>query len=158
MTRPQEKDYTSHVAYCRALEDYLEMTLTKEKCMFDIEQLTLKQIREIAALVNGTVQQPAVSNAPHPFIGKYVIARCYAAGVHAGTVVSVDGENVILKNSRRLWSWKAKDGVALSGVAQTGVQSGCKIDVVNPEIALMGVCELIPTSEVAKESIDGFKK
>ena len=123
---------------------------------FDIEQLTLKQIREIAALVNGTPVQP--SQAPHPFIGKYVIARCYAAGVHSGTVVSVDGENVILKDSRRLWSWKAKDGVALSGVAQTGVQSGCKIDVVNPEIALTGVCELIPCSAVAKESIDGFKK
>jgi len=123
---------------------------------FDIEQLTLKQIREISALVNGTTVQP--SQVPHPFIGKYVIARCYAAGVHSGTVVSVDGENVILKDSRRLWSWKAKDGVALSGVAQTGVQSGCKIDVVNPEIALTGVCELIPCSTVAKESIDGFKK
>jgi hypothetical protein len=123
---------------------------------FDIEQLTLKQIREIAALVNGTTVQPSQST--HPFIGKYVIARCYAAGVHSGTVVSVDGKNVILKDSRRLWSWKAKNGVALSGVAQTGVQSGCKIDVVNPEIALTGVCELIPCSAVAKESIDGFKK
>jgi hypothetical protein len=126
--------------------------------MFDIEQLTLKQIREIAALVNGTVQQPSANTAPHPFVGKYVIARCYAAGVHAGTVVSVDGENVILKNSRRLWSWEAKDGIALSGVAQMGIQSGSKIDVVNPEIALIGVCELIPASEVARESIDGFKK
>jgi hypothetical protein len=123
---------------------------------FDIENLTLKQLREIAALVNSQTAQP--TQAPHPFVGKYVIARCYSAGVHAGTVVSADGENVILKDSLRLWSWKAKDGVALSGVAQTGVQSGCKIDVLNPEIALTGVCELIPCSAVAKESIDGFKK
>jgi hypothetical protein len=99
-----------------------------------------------------------INKQQHPFIGKYVIARCYSAGVHAGTVDSVDGETVILTDSRRLWSWKAKDGVALSGVAQTGVQSGCKIDVVNPEIYLTGVCELIPCSLVAKESIDGFKK
>ena len=125
--------------------------------MIEIENLTLKQIREIAALVNGTVQQPSQRTA-HPFVGKYVIARCYSAGVHAGTVVSAEGEEVVLKDSRRLWSWKAKDGVALSGVAQTGVQSGCKIDVSNPEIALTGVCELIPCSTVAKESIDGFKK
>jgi hypothetical protein len=123
----------------------------------NIEELTLKQIREIATLVNGTVQQPA-QRAAHPFIGKYVIARCYAAGVHAGTVMSVDGEEVLLKDSRRLWSWKAKDGVALSGVAQTGVQSGCKIDVVNPEIYLTGVCELIPCSVAAKESINDYKK
>jgi hypothetical protein len=122
----------------------------------NIEELTLKQIREIAALVNSA--QPAVNTATHPFVGKYVIARCYAAGVHAGTVVSVDGENVVLKDSRRLWSWKAKDGVALSGVAQAGLQDSCKIDLVNPEIYLTGVCELIPASAVAKESIDGFKK
>jgi hypothetical protein len=124
----------------------------------NIEELTLKQIREIALLVNGTIAQPEPYNTPHPFVGKYVIARCYAAGVHAGTVVSVDGESVILKDSRRLWSWKAKDGVALSGVAQTGVQSGCKIDVVNPEIYLTGVCELIPCSSTAEESINDFKK
>lgn len=132
---------------------------TKETEMnFDIDNLTLGQLKQIAALVNSQIAQPPASTKPHPFVGKYVIARCYAAGVHAGTVVDVDGENVILADSRRLWSWKAKDGVALSGVAQTGVQSGCKIDVVNPEIALTGVCELIPCSEAAKESIDGFKK
>lgn len=119
----------------------------------NIEELTLKQIREIAAMVNGAQALPQ-STATHPFVGKYVIARCYSAGVHAGTVVSVDGENVFLKDSRRLWSWKAKDGVALSGVAQTGVRAGCNIDVVNPEIYLTGVCELIPCSAAAKESID----
>lgn len=122
----------------------------------NIDQMTYGELRQIAALFNAVQAAPAATQA-HPFVGKYVIARCYAAGVHSGTVVSVDGENVILKDSRRLWSWKAKDGVALSGVAQTGVQSGCKIDVVNPEIALTGVCELIPCSVVAKESIDGFK-
>lgn len=124
-----------------------------------IDDMTYGELRQIAELFNGIRPVPAVQNTKaHPFVGKYVIARCYAAGVHAGEVVSVDGENVILKDSRRLWSWKAKDGVALSGVAQTGVQSGCKIDFMNPEIALTGVCELIPATEVAKESINGFKK
>jgi len=121
----------------------------------NIDNLTFGELKKIAAMF-GAAQQ--VTQAQHPFIGKYVIARCYSAGVHAGEVVSVDGENVILKNSRRLWSWKAKDGVALSGVAQNGVQSGGKIDTLNPEIALMGVCELIPCADAAKESIDGGKK
>lgn len=127
----------------------------------NINDLTLGQLKELHELFGaGKFQPPISGNAspPHPFIGKYVIARCYSAGVHAGEVVSVYGENVILRNSRRLWSWKAKDGVALSGVAQTGVQSGCKIDVMNPEIALMGVCELIPCSITSRESIDGFNK
>ncbi len=124
----------------------------------NIDQMTYGELKQIASLFAAT-SAPAMQNPQaHPFVGKYVIARCYAAGVHAGTVVSVNGENVILKDSRRLWSWKAKDGVALSGVAQTGVQSGCKIDVVNPEIYLTGVCELIPCSATAQESIHGFKK
>ena len=122
----------------------------------DINDLTLGQLKEIAAMMNAQIPQPA-QNTTHPFVGKYVIARCYAAGVHVGEVVSAEGENVILKNSRRLWSWKAKDGVALSGVAQNGLKSEGKVDTRNPEIALMGVCELIPCSAIARESIDGFK-
>lgn len=91
----------------------------------------------------------------HPMIGKFCIARCYAAGVHAGTVASVDGENVILTDSYRLWSWKAKDGVALSGVAQNGiVRSGTRIDTMNPEIYITGVCELIPCSDAAIETFN----
>ena len=115
----------------------------------NIDSFTLGELKTIAAIVK---------TAQHPFVGKYVIARCYSAGVHAGFVKHVDGEQVILTDSRRLWSWKAKDGIALSGVAQTGVQSGCKIDVINPEIYLTGVCELIPCSAAAQESIHDFKK
>jgi len=121
----------------------------------NIDNMTYGQLKQIAAMFQGvTTHQPAPV---HPFTGRYVIARCYSAGVHAGEVVSVDGENVILKDSRRLWSWKAKDGVALSGVAQNGLTSEGKVDTLNPEIALTGVCELIPCSAKARESIDGFK-
>lgn len=123
--------------------------------MMNIDNLTYGELKQIAALFGS--QTPAVqANQPNPMVGKYCIARCYAAGVHAGEVVSVDGENVILKNSHRLWSWKAKDGVALSGVAQHGVdRSKCKIDALNSVIYLTGVCELIQCSVVARESING---
>lgn len=97
----------------------------------------------------------------HPFlesmIGRHVIARCSGAGVHAGVLTSAtpDGGSVILTNARRLWRWRAKDGVALSGVAMHGiVPSDSIIDTLVPEIALVGVVELIPTTEAARESID----
>lgn len=118
----------------------------------NIDTLTFGELKQIAALF--TNQQSTQSKENHPFIGKYVIARCYAAGVHAGEVVSVDGENVILRDSRRLWNWKANDGIALSGVAQHGIKSGCKIDVLNPVIYLTGVCELIPCANGVKDSIN----
>lgn len=115
----------------------------------NINELTIGQAKELAALFSAGT--PALNT--HPFIGKYVIARCYSAGVHAGEVVSVDGGNVILKNSTRLWSWKAQDGIALSGVAQHGIKKDSKLDTVNPEIYLVDVCELIPCTEKAKDTI-----
>ena len=115
-----------------------------------IDNLTIGEAKQLAAIF---ATQPA--KAAHPFVGMNVIARCYAAGVHAGEVVSVDGENVILKNSYRLWSWTAVDGIALSGVAQNGVKNGGKIDTKNPLIYLAGVCELIPMTAKAWESING---
>jgi hypothetical protein len=99
--------------------------------------------------------QPA--NIGSGLIGKYVIARCYSAGVHAGKVAAVDGENVVLTDSRRLWSWKAADGIALSGVAQHGIKAGSKLDVVNPIIYLTCVCELIPVADGVEESINAYK-
>lgn len=116
-----------------------------------INEMKVGEVLAIAQLLNGSKQQSI-----HPFVGQYVIARCYAAGVHAGVVESADGENVMLNDSRRLWQWKAKDGIALSGVAQCGLQSG-KVDVVNPRIYLTGVCELIPCTAKSEESIRGAK-
>ena len=116
----------------------------------NIDNLTFGELKQIAAMFAEKQQ----AKKDHPFVGQYVIARCYSAGVHAGEVVSAEGENVILKDSRRLWSWKAKEGIALSGVAQKGVTSDCKIDTLNPLIALTGVCELIPCTLKAKESIN----
>lgn len=123
----------------------------------DIDKLTLGEIKEIAALLPSVTSAPAVvAEQKHPFTGKYVICRCYSAGVHAGELVSQIGDQAILKNSRRLWQWTAKDGVALSGLAVHGLKSG-KIDTVLPELALTGVIETIPCSKAAKDSIHGYK-
>jgi hypothetical protein len=124
----------------------------------NIDNLTVGEVKTIAAMFSTTQAATCIDAAPSYLVGKYVIARCYAAGVHAGEVVSVSGEIVTLKDSRRLWSWQAKDGVALSGVAQHGLKDkGCKVDVVNPIIYLTGVCELIPVESGVREMINGYK-
>lgn len=116
----------------------------------DINSLTIGQARELAALFAISTPKPA------PFTGKYVVVRTYSAGVHAGELISQDGDIVVLANSRRLWKWKAKQGVALSGVAVHGiVRAESKVDVELPEILLTGAIEVIPTSDAAKESIHG---
>jgi len=116
----------------------------------NIEDITIRQAREIASLLVIQTQKQ------HPFSGRYVICRCYSAGVHAGLLVSQEGDSAILKNSRRLWSWVANDGVALSGLSQHGLKSG-KLDTLVPEIALTGVIETIPCSQVAECSINEYQ-
>lgn len=118
----------------------------------NIDDMKFSELKQIAAMFS--VSQK--TEKPHPFAGKFVICRCYSAGVHAGILVSQHGDNAILKDSRRLWSWKNNGGVALSGLAINGLASG-KVDTVLPEIALTGVIETIPCSQLAKESIYAAK-
>jgi hypothetical protein len=118
----------------------------------NINDLTISQAREIAMMF-GNLSAAGNSPAPHPFVGKYVICRCRSAGVHAGILVSQTGDQAILHNSRRLWSWTANAGVALSGLAINGLKGG-KIDTLVPEIALTGVIETIPCSTVTRDSIN----
>jgi len=61
----------------------------------------------------------------HAMVGKNVIVRANVAGVHAGTVVSVDGDTVILKNARRLWRVYTRDkSGSISDVAANGLKPG----------------------------------
>lgn len=121
--------------------------------MNNIDNLTFGELKQIAAMFQ---TRASASAATHPFVGKYVICRCYSAGVHAGELVSQDGDQVVLKNSRRLWQWVANGGVALSGLAVNGLKSG-KIDTVLPDLFLTGVIETIPCSEAAEASINDYK-
>lgn len=121
----------------------------------NIDNLTVGELKEIARIYSGLCNAQAASqSAASPVVGKYCIVRTYSAGVHAGEVVSHDGDIVVLKNARRLWQWTAKSGVALSGLAINGLKSG-KVDTVTNEHVLVGAIELIPCSEAAKDSING---
>ena len=85
--------------------------------------------------------------------GDYIICRTYSAGVFAGTLVSKKGQEVVLKNARRLWYW---DGAAsLSQMAVDGVSKPdkCKFSVVMPQIFLTEAIEIIPCTEKATECI-----
>ena len=87
--------------------------------------------------------------------GDYVIVRTYAAGVFAGTLVSRKGQEVELKNARRLWYW---DGAAsLSQLAMEGISKpqNCKFPCPVSSIILTQAIELLPVTPAAKKSIEG---
>ena len=88
-------------------------------------------------------------------LGKYCVVRGTEFGVFAGTVEALDGGMALLKDARRLWYW---DGAAsLSQLAMEGVKKPevCKFTVRVASILLQNVIEIIPTTNEAKESIEG---
>lgn len=75
-----------------------------------------------------------------------VLIRTYSAGVHYGTLVNRDGQEVHLKNARRLWSWNG--ALSLSEIASKGIDiKNSKLSVSVDEIILTQAVEIIPISE-----------
>jgi hypothetical protein len=92
-------------------------------------------------------------------IGQKCIIRCYASGVHYGTVTAHEGRQVTLADSRRLWRWHTggqHNGVSLSGVAVNGIDAAKSVvEPVLPVIVLLDALEIIPASEKAQATIEG---
>jgi len=87
-------------------------------------------------------------------LGGLVLVRTYSAGVHFGTLESREGKEVVLKNARRLWSWKG--ACSLSQVAMDGVDlTNSKISVLVPHIELTEGIEIIPMSKAAGQAMMG---
>jgi hypothetical protein len=116
----------------------------------NIEDLTIKQARELAALFN----QPSAQSSPtNPFIGRRCLIRTYSAGVHIGNVEAVSGMEVHLKDALRLWKWEG-GGLSLSAVANNGIKGG-RLNKTG-EVYLTNVIEMIPTSPNAESSFEKF--
>ena len=103
----------------------------------------------LMALLSDDSEQPSSQE----LIGEYVIVRCRDAGVHAGTLQSYSGREVVLTNSRRLWYWKAKSGHTLSAVAEYGITDESKISPAVSKIVLTEACEIIETTDGSGRSI-----
>ena len=89
------------------------------------------------------------------FIGHYCIVRSARAGVFAGTVASRNGQEVCMTNARRIWYW---DGAAsLSQLAIYGASrpENCKFPAAVPNVMLMEVVEILPTTASAEQCIKG---
>ena len=120
----------------------------------NIDDLTYGQMKEIAAAVSSTQSSNHTNSLRVNGKLEPVIVRCRDAGVHFGLLEFYEGRTVKLQNSRRLWKWKAKEGLALSGVAINGIDaSQSKIDVFVENILLLDACEIIFASYESQKSI-----
>jgi hypothetical protein len=83
----------------------------------------------------------------------YVIVRTYSAGVFFGIITSRKGQEVVMKDARRIWYWKG--AASLSQMAIDGVKypNECKFPEAVPEITLLQAIEIISCSAKAVNSI-----
>lgn len=119
----------------------------------NINDLTLDQLKEINSLFGaGAAQNTEGLNC---MIGKKVIIRTYSAGVWFGTLEQKDGNEVIIRNARRMWRWWAKEGVSLSAVAVHGIKQDKSKIAEAVEAVWIEAIEIIPCSESSIISIEG---
>lgn len=78
-----------------------------------------KMFKKIKGAKNPNVESVAFTE--YDFIGKNVLIRAYMMGVQVGTVKSVKGDFLELINTRKLWAWCPKKGIALESLVENGV-------------------------------------
>lgn len=77
---------------------------------------------------------------------QYVLARTYSAGVHVGTLVSAEGERVVLRDASRVWRWRGANTLhelSLHGPDRT---AHTRISERVAEITLTEAIEIIPVA------------
>jgi hypothetical protein len=118
---------------------------------FTIEQV----LALIAAMPKQTTETTGETFTAH--IGKKCIVRTYASGVFFGVVTKQSVRAVEIAECRRLWQWKAANGISLSSVAINGVDaSGCRITAPVVTQTVLDALEIIPTTLTATTSIEAL--
>ena len=120
----------------------------------NIDDLTVAQCKEILAMFpsqNSGNSDGLISK----HVGKFVIVRTYASGVFFAKLEKHAGRMAELSYSRRLWSFKAAEGISLSAVALNGVDpKKSRFPAAIPEQTVLDCLEFIPVSEACRKSIE----
>lgn len=91
-------------------------------------------------------------------IGKRVIVRCNRAGVFYGTLSEKEGQEVELKDCRRIWYWDGAASLHQLAAEGTTAPSNCKFTMRVESIVLTEAIEIIPCTDKAIENIEAVKE
>ena len=116
----------------------------------NIDDLTLGQVKELTKAFNSNEQ---AANGINYAIGKVVIIRTYSAGVWCGILEQKSGNEVVLKDARRMWRWWAAESISLSGVANFGIMRDKSKIAPKVDGVWLEAIEIIPVTQIASDSI-----
>lgn len=89
---------------------------------------------------------------------KKVIVRGDRSGLFFGTLVNRNGNEVELKDCRRLWYWDGAASISQLAVDGTVEPDNCKFTVSVEQIEILDAIEIIPCTDKAIKSIEGVKE
>lgn len=84
---------------------------------------------------------------------EYCIVRTVNAGVFAGYVKDVQGDQITLVESRRLWKWAGAASLSELAVNGTSEPGSCKFPCVVPLMVVREWIEKIPCTAKSENSI-----
>ena len=113
----------------------------------------LTQLNEVADLFPKSISD----HIEQKYIGKYVLVRTLASGVHFGKAVIYESaiNHIILEDARRLYSYV--DRFTLSEVSQQGVTDKALMSVSIPDIMICDVIEVMSVSPEAEAKLQELK-
>ncbi len=117
-----------------------------------IDDLTIGEAKQLACMFGNGHAQPQASLCCE-MIGKYVVARTYSAGVHVGVLKSRNGQECVLTDAKRIWSWQGAN--TLHEIAASGASKASKVSDAVESILLTQVIELIPTTKEGEKCLRG---
>ena len=88
---------------------------------------------------------------------KYVIVRTYSAGVFAGYLESRTGQEVVLRNARRIYYWDGAATLSQLAIDGTSKPSNCKFPQEVNRVELLQSIEILDVTQKAQESIASVK-
>ena len=117
----------------------------------NLDDLTLGQIKSLQGLMGSS------NDGLNAHVGKKCIVRTYSAGVWFGEIEQKAGNEVIVKNARRLWRWHTKKGISLSAIARGDIDlDKCRIPEAVDSVWLEAI-ETIPCDNEAIRALEGAK-
>ena len=84
---------------------------------------------------------------------RIVIVRTYSAGVFAGEFESRKGQEVVLRNARRLWYWAGAASLSQMATEGTSKPTSCKFPIAVDRVELLQVIEILDVTSRAWASI-----
>lgn len=88
---------------------------------------------------------------------KYYIVRGDRSGVFFGQVAARNGQEVELRNVRKLWYWDGACAVEQLAVDGVTAPANCKFTVVVPEMTITDAIQIVACSERAVKALSGVR-